>query len=258
MPKFSFLLITLAFLFMGCQTQEQIRREQMVDNLSMQMVQNQQLTASATVKLQSLEEQLSLLTGEVENKEYQQMMSVQSEFKTIKEKVQLMEQQHASQTQEIKKLSSEMQAQKKYLEEVLKTLSSLGADATKKKTNNALGPYETAMEHYTKGRYAQAKPMLIQLEKDKKIKGNQRSRVLHNLGMISYMDKNWGQSQGYFGQLITEFPDAAQVTNGLLFIARSFQQEKKIEEAKQMCQELIRRFPKSKQADEAKKLLSSL
>lgn len=258
MPKFSFLLIALSFILMGCQTQEQIRREQVVDNLSMQMVQNQQLTASATVKLQNLEEQLSLLTGEVENKEYQQMMSVQSEFKTMKEKVTLIEQQHATQTEEIKKLNAEMQAQKKYLEEVLKTLSSLGADATKKKTNNALSPYETAMEHYTKGRYAQAKPMLIQLEKDKKIKGAQRSRVLHNLGMIAYMDKNWGQSQGYFGQLITEFPKAAQVKNGLLFIARAFKEDKKNEEAKQMCQELIKQFPNTKHAAQAQKLLSSL
>ena len=258
MNKHLLLLIALTFTLVGCQTQEQIRREQMIDNLSMQMVQNQQLTASTTVKLQNLEEQLSLLTGEVENKEYQQMMSVQSEFRTIKEKVELMEALTKTQADEIGKLRSEVSAQKKYLDDILKTLSALSGEGGKKKSSKSLSPYETAMGHYTKGRYAQAKPLLINLEKDSKIKGNQRSRVLHNLGMIAYMDKNWGQAQGYFGQLITEFPDASQVRNGLLFIAKSFKEDKKSEEAKQMCQELIRRFPKSKQAGEAKKLLSSL
>src|SRR5690554_6690576 len=113
MTKHLLLLIALTFTLVGCQTQEQIRREQMIDNLSMQMVQNQQLTASTTVKLQNLEEQLSLLTGEVENKEYQQMMSVQSEFRTIKEKVELMEALTKTQADEIGKLRSEVSAQKK-------------------------------------------------------------------------------------------------------------------------------------------------
>lgn len=245
-------LLTLSAL-VSCQTQEQIRREQQVDNLAMQMVQNQQLTADATVKIQNLQEQLGLLTGEVENKDYKMMTDIQEGFKEIKEQVEVMQSQLETQQKEVDEMRSRVNEQKKLLDDILKTLQNLSANASKKKSK-----YQSTMDDYGRGRYDQAKVGLLKLLNDKSLKADQRARVLHNLGMIAYMDKRWSDAQGYFGKLLTQHPEASQVRNGLLFIAKSFAGDNKNAEAKQMLQELIRRFPKARQVPEAKKMLKNL
>lgn len=247
------LLFLILSALVSCQTQEQIRREQQVDNLAMQMVQNQQLTADATVKIQNLQEQLSLLTGEVENKDYKMMSDIQKEFKGIKEQVEVMQGQLESQQKEVDQMRSRVNKQKKLLDDILKTLQNLSADASKKKSK-----YQKTMDDYGRGRYDKAKVGLLQLLNSKNIKSSQRARVLHNLGMIAYMDKRWADAQGYFGKLLTQHPKASQVRNGLLFIAKSFAGDNKNAEAKQMLQELIRRFPKARQVSAAKKMLKNL
>ena len=246
------LLLTLSAL-VSCQTQEQIRREQQVDNLAMQMVQNQQLTADATVRLQNLQEQLGLLTGEVENKDYKLMTEMQDEFKQIKEKVELMQSQLETQQKEVDSMRSRVDEQKKLLDNILKTLQNLSADASKKKSK-----YQATMDLYGKARYDKAKVGLLQLLNDKSLNADQRARVLHNLGMIAYMDKRWSDAQGYFGKLLTQYPKASQVKNGLLFIAKSFAGQNKNAEAKQTLNELIRKYPKARQTPQAKKMLKKL
>ena len=110
---------------------------------------------------------------------------------------------------------------------------------------------------YRRAKYAQAKSILLDLV-DKKFSETRKARVIHNLGMIAYMDKENDKALAYFSRLFTEFPKTGYNKNGLMFLAKTLQRMKKNEEAKQALNELITRFPKAKQVAQAKKMLKQL
>lgn len=233
----------------GCKTQEEIRREQMVDSLGVQMVQSQQLVADTTVKIQALEERLGGLTGKLDELDHNSQVQLQTQVDTLNQRITLLEESN-------KALQSKVEEQSKYLQDVLSTLKNLssGSAAPKKK----LSDYEQAMSDYGKGRYSSAKPVLVKLLSDKSIKGAQQARVIHNLGMIAYMDKEYDKALVYFSRLFTEHEKTGYNKNGLLYLARSFEKQGQKEQAVQTLNELIKRFPDAKQVKNAKEMLNRL
>ena len=60
-------IIFLLFLsIFSCKTQEQIRREQLVDTMSMQMGESQKLNADNIVRIEELEERLNHIQGSID------------------------------------------------------------------------------------------------------------------------------------------------------------------------------------------------
>lgn len=253
MPHWTLLL--LALVLSSCKTASEIRREQMVDNLSLQMVQNQNMTADATVRLQAIEERINMLTGQVEEQEYQTIQQTQEELKALKDRLKLIEENTRNQSKDLDSIKTQLQDQKKFMDELMKTLNSL---TKAKKAKPKASPYEEAMEDYQKGRYAQARVKLEALLNQNKVKGAERSRTLHNLGIIAWMDKEDEKAQVYFSKLITEHPDASQVRNGMLFLGKSFSRANQKAEARAILEELIKRFPDANQVPEARKVLARL
>ncbi len=244
--KFLFFVAAMIMLT-GCKTQEQIRREKLVDSLGVQMVQSQELVADTTVKIQALEERLGGLTGKLDELDHNSQIQLQTQVDTLNQRITLLEESN-------KTLQSKVDEQSKYLQEVLGTLKNLSSGAPKKK----LSDYDQAMSDYGKGRYGQAKPILVKLLNNKSIKGSQQARVLHNLGMISYMDKEFDKALVYFSRLFTEHGKTGYNKNGLLFLARSFEKLGQKEQASQTLNELIARFPDAKQVKDAKEMLQRL
>lgn len=255
MKRSPLLLIGLISLSFGCKTTEDIRRDQMVDNLSLQMVQSQQMTAEATIRLQAMEERLGLLTGQVEEQEYQTIQETSRKLDTLKERLEVIESNNRNQQRELEGIKRQLDEQKKFMDELMKTLNSL---SEARKRNNPANIYEEAMQDYQRGRYAAAKGKLERLLNQNQVQGNQRSRTLHNLGMIAWMDTNDQQAQVYFSRLITEHPDAPQVRNGMLFLGKSFKRSGQRTEARQILEELIRQYPDANQVSEARKALAGL
>jgi TolA-binding protein len=256
------LALSSLVLFGSCKTQEEIQREQMVDNLSIQMVENQKLTASSKVRLQNIEERLGMLTGKVEDTNHSTKQQLTSEVQLLRDKVVLLEERDKSNqsTMDITQkrltgIEDQLVKQDKYLKKLLATLT--GAKAIKKSTKK-MSAYDSAMYDYKKRKYKSAKRKLEALESNKKIKGKKRARVLHNLGMISFQNKDNNNSTVYLSKLFTEFPKSTYNANGLLYLAKTFKRMKQNEQSKQTLEELIRRFPKSKKVKEAKKLLAKL
>lgn len=256
------LAISSLIIFGSCKTQEEIQREQMVDNLSIQMVENQKLTAGSKVRLQNIEERLGMLTGKVDETNHSTKEQLSKEVQLLRDKVVLLEERDKSNqsTMDItqKRLTGvedQLVKQDKYLKKVLATLA--GGKAIKK-SSKKVSAYNSAMYDYKKGRYKSAKRKLEALESNKKIKGKKRARVLHNLGMIAYTNKDNNSSTAYFGKLFTEFPKSGYNANGLLYLAKTFKRMKQKDQSKQTLEELIRRFPKSKKVKEAKALLAKL
>ncbi|OUR98474.1 hypothetical protein A9Q84_03425 [Halobacteriovorax marinus] len=257
------LLMLITLLSLGaCKTQEEIQREQMVDNLSIQLVENQKLTADSKVRLQGIEERLGMLTGQFEDTTHDTKTQLLTQLSTLSEKVSLLEEKDklSSNTLDVtqKRLTSIEQKLKKQDTYLKKLLATLSGKSKKKSKAKKMSKYDSAMYDYKKGRYKNAKRKLEALEGNKRIKGTKRARVLHNLGMVSYIQKNNNGATAYFGKLFTEYPKSSYNANGLLFLSKTLSRMKQNEQAKQTLEELIKRFPKSKKVKEAKKLLSKL
>jgi TolA-binding protein len=260
--ELKFLALCSLIAFGSCKTQEEIQREQMVDNLSIQMVENQKLTADSKVRLQNIEERLGMLTGQVEDTNHNTKEQLTKEVQLLRDKVILLEEKDKSNTETLNMtqkrltgLEDQLRQQDKYLKKVLATLTGAGVAKKAVKKRSA---YDSAMYDYKKGRYKSAKPKLEALEANKKIKGNKRARVLHNLGMVSYINKDDNSASAYFGKLFTEFPKSSYNANGLLYLSKSFKRMGQKDQAKQILEELIKRFPKSKRVKEAKSELEKL
>ena len=61
------IIITTLFLtFISCKTAEEIRREKLVDTMSVQMGESQKLNADSLIRLQELEERLNNIQGNID------------------------------------------------------------------------------------------------------------------------------------------------------------------------------------------------
>ncbi len=240
----------------ACKTREDIAREQMVDNIAVQIQDNQKLSADATVRLQQIEERLSAITGKVEETQHEANQSIDTKVKIVEERLTLLETNQQSQTEKLKTIEGKLAQQDKYLKDVLKTLQGLSKKPSRSKKKSS--PYQEAMRNYGKGKYKLAKTQLEELITNKKLKSSQIARITHNLGMIAYMDKDNQKALIYFSKLFTQYPKTGYNKNGLLFLARTFERLGQKEEAKQTLNELIQKFPKAKQVKQAKKMLGKL
>lgn len=240
----------------ACQTQETIQREQMMENLSLQLVENQKLVADTTVKIQALEERMGTLTGQVQESDQKSTMAAQTTMEGLSSKIALIEQTQAQNAKDLVDVKASLASQKEYLDKVVAMLGKLGAgDSSAKKKSD---PFQEAMTNYRKGKYEVAKKELLALEKSGKYKDTQAANILHNLGMTYYLSKDYNTAASYFSRLFTEFEKSSYNKNGLLFLAKSFRARKENDKAKATLDELIKRYPKSKQATEAGKIQESL
>jgi len=248
------LSLALLLIVVSCKTREQIAREQMVDSLAVQVGDSQKLSADVTVRLQNLEERISSVNGMVEESTHKSKISTEERFKKIEERMIVIETQNIELNKSLNQLRSESEAQKKYLEDVLSTLGKLsGTSAKKSKAGGS--DYDEGMALYKRGKYKEAKDILIGLYTGKKVKGNQYARVIHNLGMIEYMDKKNDQAIAYFVQLLNEHSKSSYNRNGMLVLTKTFLRLNKKDEARATAEELAKRYPGSKEADNAAKLV---
>lgn len=253
--KWTLTLVFITLTLTGCKTQEEIAQGQMVENLNLQVSESQKLTAEATVRMQQLEERMNNITGQVEESGHQRQTTTQNQIKELKDKLIVIEENNKTLNTDVANIKNSLAEQKEYLDKVLKSLTKISkAKPAKKKSS----PYDNAMAAYKRGKYKTAKAQLQDLLNGKKVKGSKRARVLHNLGMSSFILKENDQALIYFSKLFTDYPKSSFNKNGLLFLGKSFKRMNKKEEAKQTLNELISRFPKAKQVGEAKKLLSKL
>ena len=82
--------ILLIFIFAaGCKTAEQIKREKMVNNLSVQMTESQKLSTDYIVRLHNLETQISEMKGEIEESRHLSKERFKDNIKKIEEDVRL-------------------------------------------------------------------------------------------------------------------------------------------------------------------------
>jgi TolA-binding protein len=254
-------LLAIILLFTACKTQEQIRREQQINTMSVQMSQNQQLAATTTVQIQNMEERLQKFEGVID----ESIHSRDKKQQELEEKIKSLEELVALQTEEIKKANEQyvkveqrLSTQDQFIQEILKTLKDQAKAAKKKKVVKKRSAYDEAMFNYKKGRYKTARTQLEALFNSKNVKGSKRARVIHNLGMISFMDKRHEDSLTYFSKLFTEFPKSTYNANGLIYLAKTFKIIGQADQAKEALNQMMNAFPKHKRVKIAKDMLKKL
>ena len=100
-----------------------------------------------------------------------------------------------------------------------------------------------------------AQKKLATLLEKKMVKGNQKARVLHNLGMVHFMKRRHEKALVYLSRVLTEHGKSPYVKNALFHIGKSLWTMNKPKEANAAFNRLIKKYPKSSQAKKAKKLI---
>ena len=245
-------LASIMLTLTACKTTEELQREQMVDNLSIQMTQAQKLSAETKIKLQEMEDRLNQINGALEEQGHKVDKTYSSKMRENNEKILLLEKIQLEQNNKIAKIEEELAAQKKYIEDVLHILKKVDRTVEDQKQRS---PYNQAFYLFNKGKYKQAKPQLLALLNNKKIKGKKRARVLNALGMLNYWQRHDDKATVYFSKLFTEHPKAPYTTNGLVYLAKSFYRQGQKEQAIATLEALLQKYPHSKKIPTAKALL---
>lgn len=262
------ILIIVAILFTACKTQEDIRRDKTMENISEKISQTQQSTASNSARFQSLEEQMLKLNGAVEEMAHNKGQD-SKEVLLLKERLNQLDEVNKKQSENIKLLADKVNEQSKYIEQVVKSLSDLAEkkeaeakEAPKKKAEKVESEKDNsikgALAKYKAHEYEDAKNTFESLLENSKLKKKDKSTAVYYLGLIQYKEKKYEDAKIYFSRVFTEFPDSTYCAPALLNLAKTFTQLKSKEEAKQTLDELISRFPKSKEAVEGAKLKTKI
>lgn len=221
--------------------------------MSVQMQQNQKLNADAIAKMQEMQDSVLLVQGKFE--EYSNTKN--QELEAVNQKVLKLEEQNTTLTDEVTKLTAKIEQQEKYIQEVLALLKKKESKKKAAAAAKKRSPYEEGMHLYGKGRYNESRAILEDLYKANKIKGKRRERIIHNLGMISYIQKRNDDAVTYFSTLYTSVPKSVYNANGLVYLARTFKRQGQTEQAVITLEEMLKSFPKSRHVPTAKKLLAS-
>ncbi|MDD4974744.1 MAG: tetratricopeptide repeat protein [Bacteriovorax sp.] len=263
------LILSIIIVLPSCKTQEDIRREKNVENLNEQVAQTQKSTANANSRFMALEEEMAKLTGKIEESTHNRQQEIK-DAAIIKERINSLEETNKKQTEFMKALNEKVQEQSKYIEQVITSLSSLNEQkeqarkkVSQKESREESSSAETptikgAIAKYKEKNMEASKEMFLTLLDNKKIKKKDKETSFYHLGMIEYKGKNYEEAKVYFSKLFSENPDSTYGASALLNLAKSFLQLKSKEEARQSLDELITRYPKSREAAEGAKLKTKI
>jgi TolA-binding protein len=260
-------LLAVSFLALGltgCKTQEQVRREQMIDSMAHQVGQGQRTNAELNMRMQDIEKRLSGINGEIEEVRHESGSVVKEELGKLRADLAAMDQADKARDKEMEELRATVKEQRQFLDQVVASLAQISSgkkpkqDSKDAPADKKLGAFDQAQKDFADNNFAEARSGMLKLLENKKLKGNERAKLLHNLGMIEYLEKNYDSALVYFSRLFTEHPGSSLNSSGLLHLGLAFKNLKKNEEAKQTLGELIGRYPKSKHASTAKGVLKKM
>lgn len=249
----SFCVLATLLLSSSCfKTAEQIEREKMMDHMSLQLEQSSKLVANLTQQVNDLQNNLASATGQIQEIDHfakktneEQSLTLEQSLTQLQSQVKALSAENGENKKLIASLSKELEEQKRYVRKVNSALSKL-TSATK-------GPsLSQAHKLFEASKMSEAKEAYLQVLDEGKINAAQRNGVWYNLGLINYREKDYDEATVYFSKIYTKWPRSSYAPRALLYIARSFAGGGKKAEAKAAYEELVKKYPKSSQAKEAK------
>lgn len=263
-----FICALLLVSFAGCKTQEDIRREQTVQNLNEEVQQTKKNTASGNSRFMAIEEQMQRLTGQVEESNHNRAQALK-ENQQLNDRITALEEANKKSVEYLKALTEKVNNQSGYIEEVIASLAKLSerpaavAPSKKKAVNpdsvdledeNVPATFDNGLKAYKSKNLNDAKTIFQEVADNKKASKKNREGATHYLGMIELKAKNYDAAKVHFSKVFSDNPNSSFAPAALLNLGKTFSATKSKDEANMTYDELISRFPKSKEAAEATKL----
>lgn len=247
-------------------TNDQIRKDQVVETLPSQVEQSQKLIAQMTLRMNELETRLQNYNGNIEEIEYRQQKLIPSTQQEIQNKM-------AEQSKEINSLRSEIMKnerelsnvksllaeQKEYISKVNETLANLSKPSSTTQTStDPLKHFKDGIKYYQQKKHDSAETHLLLALKNEKLSAADTNVVYQALGHIEFTKKNYSQSNIYFSKIFTKYPNSSMAPDALLHMARAFREQKNQAAAKEAYNTFIKEYPSHSYLSSAKKELSEL
>ena len=251
------IILTLLLSLTSCfKTAEEIRRDKMVDSMEVQMRQSSSLVASLQMKIDELQNKLASTSGQIEEIDHkatttnqQTTKSLSQTIASLSEQVTILNKENTENKNNISQLSSELDAQKKFISKVTGTLTKI-TGPTKSSSSSKINSAHRAFE---KNQQKEATKLYQEVLASGKINNKQKNHVRYNLGLMSYWNKQYDEALSYFSNIYNKWPKSSWAPRALLQIARTFKKQNKMDEAKATYSEIITNYPKSSEATKAKK-----
>lgn len=268
MKRSQIILCTIVLaIFTSCKTQEDIRREQTVQNLNTEIQETKKTAASGNSRFQAIEEQIQRMTGQVEEANHNRAQSIKDN-QQLSERILALEEANKKSVEYLKALTEKVNNQSGYIEEVIASLAKLSekpsTPSSKKKTikpdsvniDDEILPatFRNGLEAFRAKEYEKSKAIFMEVASNNKSSKKNREGATHYLGMIELKAKNYDVAKVHFSKVFSDNPNSTFAPMALLNLGKTFIATKSNEEATMTFDELISRFPKSKEAAEASKL----
>lgn len=253
------LYICLCVLLTSCfKTAEEIKREQMVDQMSVQLEQSSKLVAELTQQVNYLQSKLDSKFGDLEEKQHIEKSAETQKAETfmqttsqIAAQVVALQNEVEQNKKTIASLETQLNSQKKYISKVNTALGGIAGSSSGDKLKDAHTLFE-------KNQLGDAMKAYEDVLAENKINAAQKNHVYYNMGLIHYRNKKYDDALVLFSKIYTKYPTSSWAPRSLLFIARSFEKQGKKAEAKATYQELLKKYAKSAQAKSAQDEINKL
>jgi len=258
------ILFLLSILLTSClKTTEQIEREQKVDNLSKELSQSHKTVADLMLQVKELQTKLNGINGQFEEMEYKQTSNqskqideMKKQITTLTEQLNLLQTENKTLNQKIALIQETLDSQKSFIEKVTQSLGKISeAKSEKEKSSNDDNSFEAALSLMKAKKYKKAKEIFLQLIEDKDQPTSIVNKSHFQLGLIEFKNQKYDEALVFFSKVYTQYPESSVAPSALFYIGKSFKLMKKNEEANSSFSELIEKFPKAKEVLQAKKEL---
>ena len=256
--------ISLICLLTSCATQEEIERRELLKRLNSEMIGQQKIVKGLLLATQRIEKSLGTVSGKIEENEYEETITLESkvneisqQISEVKELQSLSSKKIAKNQEDIGKIASEVNQQKKYIKKVLNVISNIDKAEKVTRAEESIS-FKNAIYLYQNKKYQKAMSQfseLLENQKKYKIKNKDIPRIYHNLGIIFFIRKDFERSQVYLSKLFTEFPDSGLNSSGLYHLGLSFKELKNKSMMTQTFKLLKEKFPNSRYTKKSKKFL---
>ncbi len=249
----TFTLCSVLCLTSCFKTAEEIKREKSVDD---QLSRSSKTIAELNETIQNLKQQIASTSGQIEEFDHNRQKTDNELNKNfsetvlqLTEQVKVLVQENAQMKKDINQLKGDVNSQKKYIKRVNGSLTKM-AGPSKSSSSSKL---QLAHKAFEKNQKSKATSLYNEVLSEGKINNAQKNHIYFNLGLLDYWNKKYNDAITYFSKIYTKYPKSSFSPRALLYIARSFDKQKKKDEAQAMYNELIKNYPKSSHAKTAKK-----
>jgi TolA-binding protein len=248
------LILVLIFSSACLKTTEQIEREQKVDTLEEVVDQSTKNVADLRLELKSIKEKMATLNGEMEEIKHHSEKSnakgneeLKKQNSNLEQVVNQLSTDNKNLHEKVNLLTTELTEIKEFIKKVTSHLE----EKTVSKNQDEVS-YDKATGLLESKKIKKAKEMFLNIIADPNQEAKYINKSNLQLGIIEYKSKNFDESLVYLSKVYTQYPESSSAPTALFYIGKALRAQKKKAEAKASFDELIEKFPESKEAKDAK------